>query len=135
MKAKILLIERKLNWDDPVLLTIHVSWYNWQSQLHLLAEKHISRCYFDKTSQIIPLEFHGLSAASEHVYAAVVYLSMTDKALGNVQVALVTSKTKLAPNKQLTILRLKLCGAHLLAQLLHHAVYACTKTIGSPYEN
>ena len=44
---------------------------------------------------------------------------MTDS-LGNVQVALVTSKTKVAPIKRLTIPHLKLCGPRLLAQLLHH---------------
>ena len=40
--------------------------------------------------------------------------------LGNTQVTLVTSKTKVAPIKRLTIPHLELCGAHLLAQLLHH---------------
>ena len=52
-------------------------------------------------------------------YAAVVYLHMvcTD---GDVQVALVTSKTKVAPIMKLTIPRLELCGAVLLAQLLYN---------------
>ena len=39
---------------------------------------------------------------------------------GNVQVALVTSKTKVALIKHLTIPRLELCGTQLLAQLLFH---------------
>ena len=39
---------------------------------------------------------------------------------GNIQITLVTSKTKVAPIKQLTIPRLKLHGAHHLAQLLSH---------------
>ena len=44
---------------------------------------------------------------------------MTDSN-GSVQVALVMSKTKVAPNKRLTIPRLELCSAHLLADLLYH---------------
>lgn len=120
MKAKILLQhcwEQKLNWDDPLPSAIQDAWYNWCSELHLLAEKRIPR-YFDKSSQITSLELHGFCDASEHAYAAVVYLRTTNS-LGNTQVTLVTSKTKVAPIKWLTIPRLELCGAHLLAQLLH----------------
>ena len=57
--------------------------------------------------------------ASELAYAGVVYLWMVDSE-ENVQVALVTSKTKVALIKRLTIPRLELCGAQLLAQLLFH---------------
>ena len=65
------------------------------------------------------MELHGFSDASEQAYSAAVYLRMecTD---GSIQVGLVSSKTKVAPIKRLTITRLELCGAQLLAQLLHH---------------
>lgn len=39
---------------------------------------------------------------------------------GCTHTSLVMSKTKVAPIKRLTIPRLELCGAHLLAQILHH---------------
>ena len=85
----------------------------------LLSEKHISRCYFDKNTRIIAMELHGFCDASERAYAAVVYLRMVDTT-GNVQVTLITSKTKVAPIKRMTIPRLELCGAYLLARLLFH---------------
>ena len=45
-----------------------------------------------------------------------VYLRMIDSD-GRIRISLVTSKTKVTPIKRLTI---QLCGAHLLAWLLHH---------------
>lgn len=65
------------------------------------------------------MQLHGFSDASERAYAGVVYLRMHDSE-GHVLVALVMSKTKVAPIKRITIPRLELCGAHLLAQMLHH---------------
>ena len=81
--------------------------------------KHIPQWYFSKRTTIISTELHGFYDASERAYAAGVYLRMTDTD-SNMQVTLVTSKTKVAPVKKLTIPCLWLCGAHLLAQLLYH---------------
>ena len=122
IKVKILLQrlwERKVDWDDLVPDPIYKEWLVWRSQLHLLSTKHIPRCHFDKRTQIASLELHGFSDASENAYAAVVYLRMTDT-FGGIQVSLFSSKTKVAPIKKLTIPRLELCGAYLLAQLLSH---------------
>ena len=60
----------------------------------------------------------GFSDASEEAYAGVVYLRMVD-GQNAVYVALVLSNTKVAPIKRLTIPRLELCGANLLATLLN----------------
>ena len=122
IKVKILLQqlwEQKVNWDDPVPQPIVEAWLQWRSELNLLTKKHVPRCYFDKATQISTMQLHGFSDASERAYAAVIYLRMTDSS-NNVQTSLVISKTKVAPIKRLTIPRLELCGAYLLAQLLHH---------------
>ena len=122
IKVKILLQqlwELKVDWDEPLPPTIHDAWLQWRSELKSLSDKHLPRCYSPKGAHVIAVELHGFCDASEHAYAGVVYLRMMDSD-GNVHLSLVTSKTKVAPIKLLTIPRLELCGAHLLTQLLHH---------------
>ncbi len=122
IKVKILmqlLWECKVDWDDPVPSHIQDAWTQWREELPLLSQKHVPRCYFDKKSQPHCLQLHGFSDASEVAYAAVIYLRITDIS-ENAQTSLVMSKTKVAPIKRLTIPRLELCGAQLLAQLIHH---------------
>ena len=82
-------------------------------------EAHIDCCYFPKTAVISSMQLHGFSDASERAYAGVIYLRMSD-AEGHIFVSLVMSITKVAPIKRITIPRLELCGAHLLAQMVHH---------------
>ena len=122
IKAKILLQrvwETKIGWDDSLPQAIHQSWRQWRSELHLLTERHIPRCYYPKNADIDSLELHGFCDASENAYAGVVHLRVLDRR-GNAYISLVVSKTKVAPIKRLTIPRLELCGAKLLAQLLQH---------------
>ena len=64
-------------------------------------------------------QLHGFSDASEDAYSRVVYLRMMGNK-GEVHVALVASKTRVAPIKCLTNPCLELCGAHLLSKLLEH---------------
>ncbi|XP_064382855.1 uncharacterized protein LOC135331570 [Halichondria panicea] len=122
IKAKILmqqLWELKVDWDDSVPEHVHDAWLQWRTELHLLSQIPIPRCYFDKKSKPFSTEIHGFSDASELAYAAVVYLRITDTS-NRVHIALVMSKSKVAPIKRLTIPRLELCGAQLLARLIHH---------------
>ena len=111
--------EQKIEWDEEVPLSIKDVWLRWRSELKLLATKHIPRYYFSKQSTCTSFELHGFCDASEAAYAAVVYFRTLDSK-GNPHISLITSKTKVAPIKRLTIPRLELCGAHLLARLLHH---------------
>jgi hypothetical protein len=63
------------------------------------------------------VELHGFCDASNEAYAAVVYIKVIDEN-DKVKVNLLTSKTRVAPVKQLSIPKLELCGALLLAKLL-----------------
>lgn len=119
VKMKILLQqlwEQKIDWDDPVPESIHEVWMQWKGELELLADRQIPRCYYPTETQLHSIQLHGFSDASESAYAGVRVVDTS----GNIHTALVTSKTKVAPIKRMTIPRLELCGAQLLAVTLHH---------------
>lgn len=111
--------EAKVDWDDPVPERIRGIWHQWRVELPLLIQKGVPRCYFPKHANIVSSQIHGFSDASEDAYAGVVYLRMVDST-GAVHISLVMSKTKVSPIKRLSIPRLELCGAQLVARLLYH---------------
>ncbi|XP_029175532.1 uncharacterized protein LOC114943993 [Nylanderia fulva] len=67
------------------------------------------------------LEVHGFADASERAYAAVVYLR-TRGVEGERRVFLLQAKTKVAPAQPVSLPRLELCAAALLAKLTAHVV-------------
>ena len=87
----------------------------------LYSRRDTSRCYYSKDATVNSMQLHGFYDAS--AYAGVVYTRVQDRS-GNIHISLVVSKTKVFPIKHLTVPRLELCGAQLLAKLLHH-----TKTV------
>ena len=107
----------KLGWDDPLPQVIVKEHEGWKSQLHLLDQVKISRCYYKVDEPPLSTELHGFSDASEKTYSAVVYVRSTYSS-SRPLVRLVSARTKVAPLKALTIPRLELCGAQLLAKLL-----------------
>lgn len=64
------------------------------------------------------MELHGFSDASEKAYAAAVYLRLTDND-GTIHSNLLVVRTKVAPVRTQSVLRLELCGALLLTRLLN----------------
>ena len=132
VKAKIILQrlwEEKLLWDDIVPEHLKEVWLLWRTELPILMEKFIPRCYFPKHVNIKFKQLHGFCDASEQAYAGVVYLRMVDTK-GDVHTSLVLAKTRVAPIKRLSIPRLELCGAQLLAQILRH----CQVVLNLPTE-
>ena len=82
----------------------------------MLASVRLPRCYHSG-EPALSVTLHGFCDASETAYAAVVYVKTTyDQS--PVTCRLVLAKTKVAPVKTLSIPRLELCGANLLAKIL-----------------
>ena len=103
--------------EYPVADEVRESWEKWRSELTLLSGVSIPRCYFCKDVKVASVQLHGFSDASESAYAGVVYVRML-VSLNRAHVSLVMSKMRVSPIKRLTIPRLELCSAYLLAKLL-----------------
>lgn len=68
-------------------------------------------------SEFNRLELHGFSDASEQAYGASLYIRAFDNS-GLISSHLLCSKSRVAPIKRISLPRLELCGAHLLALLV-----------------
>ena len=79
----------------------------------------LPRCYFQGIQdKVVSCSLHGIGDASTKTYAAVIYLHVTMTVGGYVK--LVASKSRVAPVKELTIPRLELLAALVLAGLITH---------------
>ena len=103
-------------WDNPVTAEQAASHKEWREKLPLLKQVKLQRCYFTKETPS-SIQLHGFSDASEQAYAAVVFIRATYPT-SSPTVALVTSKTKVAPLQTRTMPQLELCGANLLTRLI-----------------
>ena len=106
-----------LKWDDPLPAELLRHWLKWKGEMTSIDNLKYARCIVPKYSDVIDSQLHGFGDASEKGYSAVVYLrtvSVDQKVL----VSLVCAKTKVAPIKQISLPRLELCAALLVARLL-----------------
>ncbi|XP_075162856.1 uncharacterized protein LOC142235490 [Haematobia irritans] len=106
----------KLDWDESLPQLESSRWRKFQRDLTTLNQFHFPRTFWGN-SDMTSLELHGFSDASNLAYGAVVYARMTDEC-GNINVQLMTAKSRVAPLKSLSIPRLELLGACLLVELL-----------------
>ncbi|XP_075210333.1 uncharacterized protein LOC142317664 [Lycorma delicatula] len=93
---------------------IQVKWTNYRNSLQIL--NHLSvdrRVASGNTNQ--QYELHGFSDASERAYGACFYLRTIQE---DITVKLLCSKSRVAPLKSISLPRLELCGALLLAKLI-----------------
>jgi len=105
---------KDLDWESSVPAAYEEEWRRYMSQLKNVQNINISRCINPIASQVV--ELHGFSDASIRAYGAVMYLrvQLPD---GSYQSTMITSRSRVAPIKILSIERLELCAAVLLAEL------------------
>uniref|UniRef100_A0ABD2X276 Peptidase aspartic putative domain-containing protein n=1 Tax=Trichogramma kaykai TaxID=54128 RepID=A0ABD2X276_9HYME len=100
-------------WDTPLPDSEIERWREFEQDLKDLPSIAIPRWIgFNNDSYV---ELHGFADASKFAYVAVIYVRLVSQ--GEVRVSLLAAKTKVAPIKTLSIPRLELCAAHLLAKL------------------
>ena len=119
-----------MGWDEPVNSKVQEDWKRWHEELSQLRKHLIPRYYYPKNVKVIQKQLHGFCDASEQAYAGAVYLRAVDEN-NNPHIALIMANTKVAPIKRLTIPRLELCGATILAKLLHYVA----RILAIPLEN
>ena len=112
----------KLGWDEPLPLNLTETWERYYDGKGALSSLRIPRWLAVRTESGF-YELHGFADASFTAYAAVIYLrSLSDDE--PLRINLVAAKTRVAPLKQISLPRLELCAATLLARLTMRVVQA-----------
>ncbi|GFU88491.1 uncharacterized protein TNCV_3354301 [Trichonephila clavipes] len=115
----------KLDWDSPLPEALATKWKTFQKEFEQVCSIHIPRWIHTASHQITQ---HSFCNASELAYASVIY-AVQPQADSNTKVTLLVAKSRVAPLKSVSIPRLELNGALLLARL-----YATCKNILKEYD-
>lgn len=129
IRAKIILQRLwlvKIGWEESVPADIHTLWTQYVGHLRSLEDIRIPRLV--RTTHPIRIELHGFCDASEAAYGACLYIRSL-AACGTWTAQLLCAKSKVAPIKSVSIPRLELCGALLLARLSQKSTSALTMPI------
>ena len=123
------LCKAKISWDDPLNGKLLTMWRKLLNGLEGITALSLPRCYFQGIQdKVVSCSLHGFGDASSKAYAAVIYLHVTTT-VGN-YVKFVASKSRVAPIKELTIPRLELLAALVLARLITYVKEALELDVG-----
>nr|XP_034174770.1 uncharacterized protein LOC117601734 [Osmia lignaria] len=124
VRAKIImqqLWKANITWDESVPQSILTMWVEFRQELPHLNKFSIPRkTIIDNPTTI---QLHGFADASESAYGACIYLRSVNK-LGDCKVSLLCAKSRVAPVKTISLPRLELCAAKLLANLFKEVIRA-----------
>ncbi|HGJ5890207.1 MAG TPA: DUF1759 domain-containing protein [Arsenophonus apicola] len=110
-----------VGWDDQLPSSLSLSWTSFRASLTSLGHVRLPRWTFYHPAETL-VEYHGFCDASERAYCAAVYLRVHNTNQGTTCSNLLVARTKVAPVKVVSVPRLELCGALLLARLLKQTV-------------
>ncbi|XP_063629855.1 uncharacterized protein LOC134801251 [Cydia splendana] len=105
-----------IDWDEELSQSDSAAWRLWFDDLIAISGLQIPRCYLLSELKIDKCELHLFCDASESAFAAVAYWRFVLEN-GEVKLALICSKVRVAPLKQISINRLELQGALIAARL------------------
>nr|CAI5870044.1 unnamed protein product [Callosobruchus analis] len=104
------------NWDTPVPKELKQMWLEFVKSLSVIEQISFSRqCIF---SQSVRIELHGFCDSSIQAYGRCIYVRCIFQS-GEIRYNLLCAKSRVAPLKSVSLPRLELCGAVLLANLMH----------------
>lgn len=98
----------RTDWDDEIDSEHHNKWLLWAQNLHHLKTLNIPR-WVGLCTKGTNIELHVFVDASEDAFAAAVYFKISEE--NNIKCSLITSKSRVAPIKSLSIPRLELQAA------------------------
>ncbi|XP_071580876.1 uncharacterized protein [Temnothorax nylanderi] len=108
-----------IHWDESIPQGIYTEWSEFARQLDLINTVSIDRRLLINDHQKVQL--HGFCDASNVGYGACLYVRSKGND-GSVVSKLLCAKSRVAPLKLITIPRLELCGALLLARLYRETI-------------
>jgi len=106
----------KLDWDDQLPSAFVDEWKDIQFSLTHLNNVQLDR-WIQRGADAVNCELHGFSDASTSAYAAAIYIRVISLT-GQITSMLLISKSKVAPVRTLSVPRLELAAAVLLARLI-----------------
>ncbi|XP_073811701.1 uncharacterized protein [Musca autumnalis] len=103
----------KVGWDEGLRPLTSFAWENFLRSCPDIKHQKVPRWIHYTPSCKIGI--HGFCDASEKAYAATLFIRLEEN--NDIQTHLLVAKTRVAPVKKISLPRLELCGAVLLAKL------------------
>lgn len=117
VRAKIFLQrlwKQSIDWDEPLSDELKSSWYDLCDEFRLIENCKFPRNVLNIDTQC---EIHAFCDASSAAYGVCIYV--LSKKENTIETHLLCSKSRIAPTQVLTIPRLELSAALILAELVH----------------